>query len=362
MSYLYKNLLKCILLTTLIMQASAAFSVETASKPQTEQHSVAINGGGSAAISDLFITWGKSYQARYPDVSMNYKISNVVKGIADLEANKIDYAGSEIPLTREELKKQGLFQFPVALISFTPVANLPGIHSGELRLNDETLAGIFMGTIKRWNDPRLVAINPKIVLPDAEIDTVHRNSGNTITYALSNYLSKISPEWAEKVGVGSTINWPIGKEVGKGSNEDMMAYIKGTPYSIGFTFLSLVLKNSLNLVKMKNKDGFFVGAGPACVMAAASNAKWNAEDGFYNILTNQAGADTWPFVMTNYAMVKLNPASQLNSKTLIHFFDSKLKRGEIEVVSVDLVPLPPPVVEIILAAIKEQNLSGQKVK
>lgn len=323
------------------------------------QAPVIIKGGGSQPVANLYTIWGNSYQKRNSGVSMTYKISNVVKGITDLEENKIDYAGSEIPLNTAELKKQGLFQFPTALISFTPVANIPGIHSGQLRLDDATLAGIFLGTIKRWNDPRLVELNPKLSLPDAEINTVHRNSGNTITYVLSSYLSKVSPEWAGKVGVGSTLNWPVGQEVGKGTNEDMMAYIKATPYSIGFTMLSLVLKNSLNLVKMKNKDGKFVSATPEGVMAASSNAKWNVQDGFYNILTDQPGPDTWPFVMTGYATIKLVPVNPQNSKTLLHFFEVGLKRGQIEVVSADLVPLPDSVSDIIRAALKQQFMGAQ---
>jgi phosphate transport system substrate-binding protein len=230
-----------------------------------------------------------------------------------------------------------------------------------LRLDDATLAGIFLGTITKWNDPRLVELNPKLPLPDAEINTVHRNTGNTITYVLSSYLSKVSPEWASKVGVGSTLKWPVGQEVGKGTNEDMMAYIKETPYSIGFTMLSLVLKNNLNLVKMKNRDGKFVSATPEGVMAASTNAKWNVEDGFYNILTDQPGPDTWPFVMTGYATIKNEPANPLNTKTLLHFFDSGLRRGQIEVVSADLIPLPDSVAAIIRAALK-QHVSGQTGK
>jgi phosphate transport system substrate-binding protein len=285
-----------------------------------------------------------------------------VKGIEDLENNKIDFAGSEIPLKADELKKKGLFQFPTALISFSPVANIPGIHSGELRLDDVALAGIFLGNIKKWNDPHLVELNPKLPLPDAEINTVHRNSGNTITYVLSNYLSKVSPEWATKVGVGSTLKWPVGQEVGNGTNEAMMEYIKNTPYSIGFTMLSLVLKNNLNLVKMKNREGKFVSATPEGVMAASSNAKWNIDDGFYNVLTNQTGPDTWPFVMTGYATIKLEPANPQNTKTLLHFFESGLKRGQIEVVSADLIPLPTSVADIIRAALKQQHIGGQKGK
>jgi phosphate transport system substrate-binding protein len=359
MKHALRNLLKYIALSALLVPAAIASAADSAAKAPSAQPKIIIKGGGSQPISPLYIVWGNSYEARYREVSMTYKISNVVKGIEDLEANKIDYAGSEIPLKIDELKKKGLFQFPTALISFTPVANLPGIHSGQLRLDDATLAGIFLGNIKRWNDPRLVELNPKLPLPDVEINTVHRNSGNTITYVLSSYLSKVSPEWATKVGVGSTLKWPVGQEVGKGTNEDMMAYIKETPYSIGFTMLSLVLKNNLNLVKMKNRDGKFVSATPEGVMAASSNAKWNAEDGFYNILTDQPGPDTWPFVMTGYATIKLAPANPQNTKTVLHFFDSGLRRGQIEVVSADLIPLPDSVADIIRAALKQQHIGGQ---
>jgi phosphate transport system substrate-binding protein len=354
MKYLLSNMLKYVACAVIAVQPLAA----TAAEPQSAQPTIIIKGGGSQPIANLYTIWSARYSDRYKDVSMTYKISNVVKGIEDLEGNKIDYAGSEIPLKVEELKKKGLYQFPTALISFTPVANIPGVHTGQLRLDDATLAGIFLGTIKKWNDPRLVELNPKLPLPDAEINTVHRNSGNTITYVLSSYLSKVSPEWATKVGVGSTLNWPVGHEVGNGTNEDMVAYIKETPNSIGFTMLSLVLKNKLNLVKMKNRDGQFVSATPEGVMAASTNAKWNVEDGFYNILTDQPGPETWPFVMTGYATMKFQPANPQNTKTLLHFFDSGLKRGQVEVVSADLIPLPDSVAEIIRAALKQQQIGG----
>lgn len=338
---------------------SAAQAVE---KAQAEQRPLTIKGGGSQPISPVYVVWGKTYEARYKDASFNYTISNVVRGIEDLEANKIDYAGSEIPLKAEQLKKKGLFQFPTALISFTPVANIPGVHNGMLRFDSDTLAGIFLGNITKWNDPRLVAINPRITLPDAVINTVHRNSGNTITYVLSSYLSKVSPEWATKVGVGSTLKWPVGQEIGKGTNEEMMAYIKETPYSMGFTMLTLVLKNNLNWVKMKNKEGQFVSITPESVTSASTNAKWNAEDGFYNILTDQPGAETWPFVMTGYATIKLDPANPQNTKTLLNFFEIGLKRWQLSTASVDLIPLPKSVVEIIRAALAKKRIEEQGKK
>lgn len=356
MSFFAKQLLKCAVMPLLLVPVGFASAAEPVAKPSSGERSIVIKGGGSQPTANLYNVWSKSYEARYRDVAMSYKISNVVKGIEDLEQDKIDYAGAEIPMKADELKKRGLFQFPTALISFTPVANIPGVHSGELRLDDATLAGIFLGDIKKWNDPRLVELNPKLPLPDVEIKTIHRNSGNTITYVLSDYLSKVNPVWAAKVGVGSTLNWPVGEEVGNGTNEAMMKHIKETPYTIGFTMLSLVLKNGLNLVKMKNKAGKFVSATPDGVMAASTNAKWNVEDGFYNVLTNQAGPDTWPFVMTGYAIIKLNPASTKNTKTLLHFFDAGLKRGQIEVVSADLIPIPDSVANIIRDALKQQNI------
>lgn len=139
-----------------------------------------------------------------------------------------------------------------------------------------------------------------------------------------------------------------------------MAYIKATPYTMGFTMLTLVLKNNLNLVKMKNRAGNFVSATPDGVMAASINAKWNVEDGFYNVLTNQPGRDTWPFVMTGYATIKLDPANPQNTKTLMHFFERGLKRGEVETVSADLIPLPDTVSKIILPALEQQHIGSRK--
>lgn len=357
-----KYILRCIVFVSFVVPLAGAFAVDPVIKPAAGERSIVIKGGGSQPISPLYVVWSKSYETRYKEVAMSYKISNVVKGIEDLEENKIDYAGSEIPLKAEELKKKGLFQFPTALISFTPVANIPGVHSGELKLDDATLAGIFLGTISKWNDPRLIELNPKLKLPDAPINTIHRNTGNTITYVLSNYLNKVSPEWASKVGVGSTLKWPVGQEVGNGTNEAMMEYIKKTPYSIGFTMLSLVLKNNLNLIKMKNRDGKFVSATPDGVVAASTNAKWSVDDGFYNVLTNQAGPETWPFVMTGYATIKLQPANPHSTKTLLHFFESGLRRGQVDVVSADLIPLSDSVASIIREALKQQKIGGQTVK
>ncbi len=357
-----KKITQGLICAALIAPFSGFSAADSGSNEKPEQSAIVIKGGGSQPISNLYIIWGERFTGHNAGVSMAYNVSNVVQGIEDLEHNKIDYAGSEIPLKTTVLKQKGLFQFPTALISFTPVANIPGVHTGQLRLDGATLAGIFLGDIKKWNDPRLQAINPGLPLPDADINTVHRNSGNTITYVLSNYLSKVSPEWSTKVGVGSTLKWPVGHEVGNGTNEALISYIKDTPYAIGFTMLPLVLKNKMNLVKMKNSDGKFISATPEAVIAASTNAKWNVEDGFFNELINKPGQDTWPFVMTGYATIKLATGNPSHRQTLLKFFENGLKYGQVEAVSADLIPLPDSVASIIRDALKNLHTTAQTGK
>lgn len=316
-----------------------------------ETAGMAIAGSGSQPLARMYVLWGENYEARH-GVPVSYKITNVVQGMLDLESKKADFAGTEIPQRIDELKQKGQFQFPTALVLFTPVINIPGIHNNQLVLDSDTLAGIFLGTIRSWDDERIRALNPGLKLPDEGIKTVHRNTGNTITYALSSYLAKTNSEWAGKVGAGSKINWPLGQEVD--TNENLIAYVRDTPNSIGFTMLALVIKNRMNVVKMKNRDGNIVSANPEGAMAAASNAKWDANDGFYNILINMPGANTWPIVMTGYITMRVPTENAQKFKVLVDVFDRSLKTGQLQAVMADLVPLPDNVSSIVRAALKAQ--------
>lgn len=310
-----------------------------------------INGSGSQPLARLYVQWGENYQARR-GIPASYRITNVVVGMQELEARKADYAGTEIPQRMDELKRKSQFQFPTALVAFTPVVNIPGIYNNQLVLDAPTLTGIFMGTITNWSDPQIRALNPMLNLPDAEIKTVHRNTGNTITYALSSYLSRVSPEWQAKVGTGSKINWPLGHELD--TNENLIAYVRDTPNSIGFTMLSLVIQNRLNVVRFRNGAGKVVSASPDTIAAAASNARWDAADGFYNILINMPGADTWPFVMTGYVTFSVAPENADMVRELVDFFDGSLKTSHLQAVIADLVSLPDNVTSIIRTSLKAQ--------
>lgn len=348
MAYLSLRRFTLHLVFFLALVPAAVHAAETEAKPAA---GTGISGSGSQPLARMYSLWGENYEARY-GVPVSYKITNVVQGMLDLESKKADYAGTEIPQRADELKQKGQFQFPTALVMFAPVINIPGIHNNQMVLDADTLAGIFLGTIKRWDDERISALNPGLKLPDEEIRTVHRNTGNTITYALSSYLSRTNAEWANKVGTGSKINWPVGHETD--TNENLIAYVRDTPNSIGFTMLALVIKNRLNVVKMKNRDGYIVSANPEGAMAAANNAKWDANNGFYNILINMPGANTWPIVMTGYVTVNVPPDNVQTLKVLVDFFDRSLKTGQLQAVMADLVPLPDSVTGIIRSALKAQ--------
>lgn len=319
------------------------------------------SGSGSQPLARLYMQWGENYEARR-GIPVSYRITNVVVGMQELESGKVDYAGTEIPQHVEELKKKQQFQFPTALVAFTPVVNIPGVYNNQLVLDAPTLAGIFLGTIRNWNDPQIKALNPLLNLPDAEIRTVHRNTGNTITYALSSYLGKVSPEWLSKAGVGSKINWPLGAEVD--TNENLIAYVRDTPNSIGFTMLGLVIQNRLNVVRFKNSAGKIISASPETIAAAASNAQWDAGNGFYNILINMPGDNTWPFVMTGYVTVSVAPGNAEMLKLLVDFFESSLKTSHLQAVIADLVSLPDNVTSLIRASLKAHlnNPAGSAVK
>ncbi len=332
----------------LLLVPVVVHAVETGAQPSV---GISLSGSGSQPLARMYSLWGENYEARY-GVPVSYKITNVVQGMLDLEGGKADFAGTEIPQRADELKQKGQFQFPTALVMFTPVINITGIHNNQMVLDADTLAGIFLGTIKSWNDERIRALNPGLKLPAEEIRTVHRNTGNTITYALSSYLSRTNTEWANKVGTGSKINWPVGYETD--TNENLIAYVRDTPNSIGFTMLALVIKNRMNVVKMKNRDGNIVSANPEGAMAAASNARWDASDGFYNILINMPGVNTWPIVMTGYITLRAPAKNAGTLKVLVDFFDRSLKAGQLQAVMADLVPLPDSVTGIIRSALKAQ--------
>jgi phosphate transport system substrate-binding protein len=235
------------------------------------------------------------------------------------------------------LEKKGLAQFPYMLSAITPVVNLPGIFEGQLKLDGKTLADIFMGKITKWNDPAIVATNSRLKLPDEKILVAHRTADGGGTYTLSSYLAKVSPEWNTKMGVGATLNWPVGVPV---ENLYVMAdYIKKTPYSIGYSEISYIRKNKLVYVQLQNSTGAFVSPHMASVEDASSSVHWKAANGFCETLTDQPGAGSWPMTSASYIVIRKTSDDIQRRQALLNFLGWGLRVGSMNITNLDFLPM-----------------------
>lgn len=305
-----------------------------------------VNGTGSMIAGPLVRVWADAYTARTPGVVIKYNGSNPADGIKRLAKKEVDFSGIDMPLDISDLKKAGLMQFPVALGGIAPVVNLPNVYPGQFKLDGATLADILLGTIKKWNDPALVALNPTITLPDNDIIVVHRVSPPGISTIVGDYLAKIHPQWKSIKGDGMAGTWPASSIEVKDPNENI-AKIRDTPYSLGYGPVPQIMKNKLAYVQLKNKAGKFVSPGDENISAAAENATWEESGGFDVVLTNQPGATSWPlsfalFVLTN----KVSPQPE-NSRELLKYLKYSLRYGGLKAIQYDYIPLPESVKAII---------------
>jgi phosphate transport system substrate-binding protein len=300
-----------------------------------------ITGAGSVFIAPLFSSWGTLYSQHVGDISIKYQGLNSSEGIKRIEASAVDFGQTDMPLKIDVLNQKGLFQFPVTLVAFTPIVNLPGIAAGQLKLDGKTLGDIFYGKIKKWNDPAIAAMNIGTPLPNADIVVAYRKVGASGTYVLSSYIAKNNPEWNSNIGVGLTIPWPTGH--GMETIKDMAAFIKETPYSIGFTEFSHVIKNGLKYVRLKNREGEFIKPSPDSIAAAARNATWAADNGFYNELTDGAGTGTWPMTSASFVLLRKVSDKPEHSREALKFFNWVLRVGQLSAIQGDFMPLPDAV-------------------
>jgi phosphate transport system substrate-binding protein len=289
---------------------------------------------------------------------MNYQSIGSGGGIKQIQAKTVDFGASDKPLKIEDLDFNGLTQFPTVIGGVVPVVNVEGVAAGQLKLTAETLTAIYAGDIKKWNDPKLAADNQGVSLPDAAINVVHRSDGSGTTYIFTTYLSQVSIDWKRAVGNDSAVAWPVGTG-GKG-NEGVASYVQRIKNSIGYVEYAYALQNKMAYVQMKNRDGQFVKPEAANFKAAAANAKWDADKGFYMMLTNQPGKDSWPisgatFILMHKSQVKADVALET-----LKFFDFAFTAtGDKMASDLDYVPLPENVTKMIRdawkAKIKAEN-------
>jgi phosphate transport system substrate-binding protein len=283
---------------------------------------------------------------------MNYQSIGSGGGIKQIKAKTVDFGASDKPLKAEELDKDGLMQFPAVMGGVVPVINVQGIEAGKLHLTGQALADIFMGKIKKWNDPQIAALNKGAHMPDIAITVVHRSDGSGTTFIFTNYLSKVSTEWKQKVGEEASVQWPAG--VGGKGNEGVASYVKQINGSVGYVEYAYALQNKMNYSILQNKDGQFVSPNADSFKAAAAGADWEHAPGFYEILTNEPGKQSWPITGATFILMHKAQDKAENAKAVLKFFDWAYTKGDKMAAELDYIPMPDKVVKLVQNAWKAQ--------
>ncbi len=310
-----------------------------------------ITGAGATFPYPVYAKWAEAYKAK-TGIGMNYQSIGSGGGIKQIKAKTVDFGASDKPLKPEELAKDGLMQFPTVMGGVVPVINLPGISGGQVKLNGGVLADMFLGKIKKWNDPAIAALNQGVTLPSTSITVVHRSDGSGTTFIFTNYLSKVSPEWKQKVGEEASVSWPAG--VGGKGNEGVASYVKQIKGSIGYVEFAYALQNKMAYTLLQNKEGNFVAPNEASFKAAAAGANWEKAPGFYEILTDEPGKQSWPITGATFILLHKSQANAENAKAVLKFFEWAYTEGDKMALELDYIPMPENVVKLIQNAWKTQ--------
>jgi phosphate transport system substrate-binding protein len=268
-------------------------------------------------------------------------------GISQIKVAAVDFGASDAPLKPEDLRKSDLGQFPLVIGGIVPVLNIEGVKPGELKFTGALLANIFLGKVNNWNDPEIMKLNPDVRLPAARIAVLHRADSSGTTFNWVNYLSKVSPEWRDKVGEGTAVAWPTGAG-GKG-NEGVAALVLQTRNSIGYVEYAYVLPSKLAYGLVQTKAGKFVKPDAASFQAAAASANWAKTQDFYLVMTDSPGADAYPIAATSFILIPKTAKSPARTKAAFEFFRWALENGQKSATDLEYVPLPPDLVAQIEA-------------
>ena len=302
-----------------------------------------LNGAGSTAIYPVLAKWADAYQ-KQGGAAVNYQAIGSGGGIAQIKAKTVDFGATDKPLKPEELDQAHLMQFPAVIISITPVVNLTGIKPDELTLDGATLADIYLGKVTSWDAPEIKKLNPNVKLPNTKITTVHRSDGSGTTFNFTDYLSKVSPEWSDKVGADVSVSWPTG--VGGKGNAGVASYVQQIQGAIGYVEYAYVMENKLVYTKMVNKAGKTVEPTMEAFQAAAANADFTKVKNFYLVLTDQPGDKSWPITGSTWLLMRTDYPTEQN-QAVLKFSDWFLKHGQPQAKALDYVPMPNGVVKQI---------------
>ncbi|GAB2176362.1 phosphate ABC transporter substrate-binding protein PstS [Dongia sp. agr-C8] len=341
---------------TRFIAAAALFSSAALSVPAVAT-AADISGAGATFPYPIYAKWADAYH-KETGVGLNYQSIGSGGGIKQIKADTVTFGASDMPLKPEDLEKAGLTQFPTVMGGVVPVVNLEGIKPGDLVLDGATLADIFQGKITTWNDPKIQSHNPSLKLPDQAIAVVHRSDGSGTTFIFSTYLAQVGSDWKDKVGANSALEWPVG--IGAKGNEGVAGNVAQTAGSIGYVEYAYAKQNNMTFAKLVNKDGKAVAPSAAAFQAAAGAADWANAKGFYMILTNEPGAESWPISGATFILVHKEPKDPAAVAEALKFFDWAYKNGDAMADELAYVPLPDSLVELIKKSWAENITSGGK--
>ncbi|CAK0743695.1 phosphate ABC transporter periplasmic binding protein [Gammaproteobacteria bacterium] len=319
--------------TLLVTGITLAFPIQAAE----------ITGAGATFPAPIYAKWADVYQ-KETGHKINYQSIGSGGGIKQITAKTVDFGASDMPLKPEDLEKSGLIQFPAVIGGEVLAYNLPGVKSGEVRLTPAVLADIYLGKITKWNDKAIADLNQKQPLPDQAIAVVRRADGSGTTFLFTNYLSKVSPEWQQKVGEGTAVQWPVG--LGGKGNEGVAAFVQRIPGAIGYVEFAYALQNKMSYVLLQNAAGNYPVPGNASFKAAAAQADWT-KSAFYEILTNESGKDAWPITGATFILMHKAQDKPQQGTEVLKFFDWAYKNGAKLAEELHYVPLPDSLIKTI---------------
>ncbi len=315
-----------------------------------------LNGAGATFPYPIYSKWFDEYAKLHPEARFNYQSIGSGGGIRQITERTVDFGASDGPLTDEQLQKApGLLHIPTVLGAVVVTYNLPG--NPKLRFTPDILADIFLGKLTKWNDPRIAAVNPGATLPDQAILVVHRSDGSGTTFIWTDYLSKVSPEWLQKVGRGTSVNWPVG--LGGKGNEGVSGQVKSTPGAIGYVELAYAIQNHLPVSAVRNRAGKFVEPSIASTTAAAVGAAKDMPADFRVSLTNPPGETAYPIASFTWLLVYREQTHAEKGRALVQFLDWAIHQGQQYTADLLYAPLPAPVVARIEATLRQISSQGK---
>ncbi|NYT65160.1 phosphate ABC transporter substrate-binding protein PstS [Alcaligenaceae bacterium] len=324
-----------------VVQLAAGFTLGAAS---LAVQAIDITGAGASFPYPAYAKWAAKYHQETGN-RINYQSIGSGGGQQQIIAKTVDFGASDDPMKAAALEENNLLQFPAIIGGTVPVINVTGVKPGELKLTGAIIADIFLAKITKWDDDAIKAINPELKLPASDIIVVHRSDGSGTTFGWTNYLSKVSSDWKDKVGEGKAVKWPAGQG-GKG-NEGVAAYVRQLKNSIGYVEYAYAKQNNLSWTQMQNQDGQFVQPSQEAFAAAAANADWNSVPGMGVVLTNETGQASWPVTSASFILMHKKQDNAAKAQEVLKFFDWAFKNGAPMAQELDYVPMPDNVTQQI---------------